>query len=495
MANDPPLDSLDPLTRALRERGFELFVAVRVASPVQNKIGVIKEVRTLTGVGLKEAKDAVEQEQVILDALAPDQAERVSERLAAAGGHSALLLARGHLYAFMPDHPLRGSQTCERLTVVGHTLELSRGQLGKWGPAQMLPISDAELLAVIDRQRASWAAAGWLEAGSELEIVERVSERNEQLEARICAAEGDALVGEAAVYGDWLQSRGDPRGYVASSALALDAAPDGDARAQRAAQLAEVVAEHAAHLFGPVRPLLALERMQLEWLGPMISSAALVAELGGDFEHMTLFERLLALPASVGIRRLAVGQRFAEYPAVGELLARSSCAASLRSLSVTHAARVSFVGARFERLEQLELSTQELAMTSLAVPALRRLTLDFRVLPPKLEPCLAGLDAPMLEHFEFSAYVHDYWDHHNGPLQSHLADVLRSPSFGQLRSLTLRSHEVSLPYQGGLARIFERLPARGTLERIDLRQAALSPQARAELEAARGSLPELLLDP
>jgi hypothetical protein len=50
-----------------------------------------------------------------------------------------------------------------------------------------------------------------------------------------------------------------------------------------------------------------------------------------------------------------------------------------------------------------------------------------------------------------------------------------------------------LPYHVGLAPILARLPARRTLEQIDLRGATLALQARAELEVVRSKLPELLL--
>ena len=488
---DSMIDSLDPLTKALHERGFELFVAVRVAAPIQNKINVIKEVRVLTGIGLKAAKDAVEQEQIILDALAPGQAERVSERLAAAGGHSALLLARGHLYAYVPNHMRRGAQTCERLTVKGHTLELSVGELGQWWRTEPLPVDDGELLAAIDRQRASWAAAGCCEAGSEIEILRRVSARNEQLEAAIRAAEGEALAHEAAVYSDWLQGEGDGRGYVGTCVLNVDAATDDDERGDRGSMLDAVVLEFEPHLFGPARALFERGCMELEWIGPMIGKLKLADEISS--EYVPLLERVLALPVCAGLRTLEIEPSFSQNPDLGELLARSSCAPSLRRLALRKASRVSFVDARFERLEELELSGSELGFGPLSVPALRRLKIEFPNPPQKLEPCFVGLDAPALEHLDFALYVYEFWDHHYGPLQSQLASLLELPAFARLRSLTLRSLGGE-PYQLGLAQILARLPARRTLERIDLREAALVPQVRAELEAARSTLPELLLD-
>ena len=51
-----------------------------------NKIGVIKEVRAITGLGLKEAKDLVEgAPKAIKEAVAKDEAENIKKQLEAAG--------------------------------------------------------------------------------------------------------------------------------------------------------------------------------------------------------------------------------------------------------------------------------------------------------------------------------------------------------------------------------------------------------------------------
>jgi large subunit ribosomal protein L7/L12 len=51
-----------------------------------NKINVIKEVRTLTGLGLKEAKDLVEgAPKAVKEGVAKDEAEKVKKLLEAAG--------------------------------------------------------------------------------------------------------------------------------------------------------------------------------------------------------------------------------------------------------------------------------------------------------------------------------------------------------------------------------------------------------------------------
>jgi len=50
-----------------------------------NKVGVIKTVREITGLGLKEAKDVVEGLGMIKEAVAKDEAETIKKKLEEAG--------------------------------------------------------------------------------------------------------------------------------------------------------------------------------------------------------------------------------------------------------------------------------------------------------------------------------------------------------------------------------------------------------------------------
>ncbi len=50
-----------------------------------NKIAVIKEVRAITGLGLKEAKDLVDNGGTIKEAAPKEEAEAIKEKLTAAG--------------------------------------------------------------------------------------------------------------------------------------------------------------------------------------------------------------------------------------------------------------------------------------------------------------------------------------------------------------------------------------------------------------------------
>jgi len=59
--------------------------------PADKKIGVIKVVREITGLGLKEAKDLVEGAPKVLKETAPkNEAEEISKKISEAGGKASL---------------------------------------------------------------------------------------------------------------------------------------------------------------------------------------------------------------------------------------------------------------------------------------------------------------------------------------------------------------------------------------------------------------------
>ena len=83
-----PLPLLPPLAAALapRQPQEQDEFDVVLESAGDKKIQVIKEVRTLTSLGLKEAKDLVEgAPKPILEKVAKDAAEKAKEALEAAG--------------------------------------------------------------------------------------------------------------------------------------------------------------------------------------------------------------------------------------------------------------------------------------------------------------------------------------------------------------------------------------------------------------------------
>ena len=65
------------------EEKTEFDVVLKEAGP--NKINVIKEVRAITGLGLKEAKDLVEAGGKVKEAAAKAEAEEIKTKLEAAG--------------------------------------------------------------------------------------------------------------------------------------------------------------------------------------------------------------------------------------------------------------------------------------------------------------------------------------------------------------------------------------------------------------------------
>ncbi len=68
---------------AAEEEKTEFDVILK--SPGASKINVIKEVRSLTGLGLKEAKDLVEAGGKIKEGVSKEEAEEVKGKLEAAG--------------------------------------------------------------------------------------------------------------------------------------------------------------------------------------------------------------------------------------------------------------------------------------------------------------------------------------------------------------------------------------------------------------------------
>ena len=73
-----------PAAAAPAEEKTEFDVILKSAG--SNKIAVIKEVRAITGLGLKDAKDMVEgAPKKVKEAIAKDEAEKIAEQLKKAG--------------------------------------------------------------------------------------------------------------------------------------------------------------------------------------------------------------------------------------------------------------------------------------------------------------------------------------------------------------------------------------------------------------------------
>lgn len=72
---------------AAAEEQTEFTVTLKGLSADDKKISVIKEVRTVTGLGLKEAKDLVEgAPKPLKEAVSKEEADKIKESITAAGG-------------------------------------------------------------------------------------------------------------------------------------------------------------------------------------------------------------------------------------------------------------------------------------------------------------------------------------------------------------------------------------------------------------------------
>ena len=478
----------------LSARGFAPRMSVRVSDCGARKINVIKVVRELTGFGLKRTKDAVEQGHVLFDALEPARARDVATQIEEQGATVSVELARTRRHAYRASDPQRGGQVCERMVAMLDQVVLERGRIGAMQPVQTLQHSaDAgELLAAIDAQCGRWAAAGWFEAGDEIELLQRLSARDEALEAEIRAADGDAFQRAAAVYADWLQGQGDARGLVAALALALDEAGDEPQRERQAAALDAALDEHAAHLFGPAQAL--RKHVWLHFAGPFLDSMELPIEaLSETIDCGGWLELLLELPISAALRHLTLRGRLTESSQLGAVLGRAACADSLRTLVIRDAGHWLAHGSRFERLEVLDVQSWMLVLTGLVAPSLQRLRVELRYPGYDIAAAFEGLDAPRLQTFELVTQTYDDWDQRYGPLLHHLRGILEQPSLSQLRCLKLDSRPGSQPHPPDLCDMLLATPARATLEAIDLRECLLTPEALARLRAHQDQLPGLLL--
>ncbi|HUW69587.1 MAG TPA: 50S ribosomal protein L7/L12 [bacterium] len=69
------------------EEQTEFNVILKGNVPADKKISIIKEVRTITGLGLKEAKDLVEAgDKPLKEGVSKDEAEKIKKAIADAGG-------------------------------------------------------------------------------------------------------------------------------------------------------------------------------------------------------------------------------------------------------------------------------------------------------------------------------------------------------------------------------------------------------------------------
>lgn len=69
------------------EEKTEFTVILKAGFPADKKIAIIKEVRAITGLGLKEAKDLVEAgDKPLKENVSKDEAEKIKKQVTDAGG-------------------------------------------------------------------------------------------------------------------------------------------------------------------------------------------------------------------------------------------------------------------------------------------------------------------------------------------------------------------------------------------------------------------------
>lgn len=72
---------------AAEEEQTEFTVILKAGVPADKKIAIIKEVRTITGLGLKEAKDLVEAgDKPLKEGVSKEEAEKIKKSITDAGG-------------------------------------------------------------------------------------------------------------------------------------------------------------------------------------------------------------------------------------------------------------------------------------------------------------------------------------------------------------------------------------------------------------------------
>ena len=75
-----------PAAAAVEEK-TEFTVVLKAGFPADKKISIIKEVRAVTGLGLKEAKDLVEAgDKPLKENVSKDEAEKIKKQITDAGG-------------------------------------------------------------------------------------------------------------------------------------------------------------------------------------------------------------------------------------------------------------------------------------------------------------------------------------------------------------------------------------------------------------------------
>lgn len=471
------------------------------------RMSSIAAVREFMDVGLREASELIDTQGVILERVSAAEARRVADRFSEIGAQVEVERTWRHVYAFDPRHPARGDQALERLRAGEREVEVDRGALGLWEHASTDAVTRAERRKFVDPTVADrhtlerilgWERAGLAIAESELAVLQAVSARDPTLEAVLRECPDDPAA--HAIYGDWLQAAGDPRGQLVALQLALNRLPKVERPSAQLARHEEAFrAEHAGHLFGPLRQV--ADKLALRWSLGFVD-AAFVGRIGwsrwagGAFEVLA---GLLALPVAARLQELGLASPLLRRPELEGLLAGSEVVAHLRALELGDRASprgrsdalVAFsrLWPRLRRLRRLRFHGFAPPLRTLHSATLEHLELFL----PDLDSLLDIRDAfiagrlPKLQALTLAVDTLD----RRAPRA--FADALALPDFAGIRRLELRIGSGSLPYW--LAAELARTPRVAALDRLDLSACTIDTRARALLEQARarGRVPALAL--
>ncbi|MEJ7601535.1 MAG: TIGR02996 domain-containing protein [Kofleriaceae bacterium] len=238
------------------------------------------------------------------------------------------------------------------------------------------------------------------------------------LEAAI-EADPDARSGYA-VYADWLQEQGDPRGELIAVQLAREDAPDDPALLARESEL---LAQHEDDWLGGVTSdNWPFGRTRVKWRRGFVSEAEVLTGYESVEAAISLAE-LLQRPVGRFVRALELGAAIAyngraetDDISLFELL-RDHPLPTLRRLRVTcfdddiswtHVGDVSIANPSLCNLEQLTLEVGRFTLGKIELPALQHLTLVTGGLRAHVLASIASARWPALEQLDVFLGTADY---------------------------------------------------------------------------------------
>jgi len=208
-----------------------------------------------------------------------------------------------------------------------------------------------------------------------------------------------------AVYGDWLQKRGELRGELIALSLVADAQRAANPRRKSSAQtaLGKLLTKHAATLLGPLARLVPdlgdPTVPPFLWRSGYIARAELAAAPARP--AAPIVGELLRHPSGRFLRELIV-KTDGEGPAILELL-EAGAPGSLRELELHGLVDLGDLGGlwgRLERLHRLDLTGRRFELGELQLPALRRARFAAAELSATAVRSIARAPFPRLERLE-----------------------------------------------------------------------------------------------